>query len=284
MRILRILLENIKFEHTIFALPFAYLGMILAARGLPTWQQAFWVTMAMVGARTLAMSLNRLIDAEIDARNPRTAGRPLPRGLLRPQAVIGMSLGALGLFLLSAWMLNDLCFRLAPLAIAILTFYPYTKRFTWLSHWVLGLADAMAPMGGWLAVSPAFTWENITLSAAVAAWISGFDLIYACQDVDFDRREGLYSIPAQFGVATALRLSGAMHIFTAALLAILGISMSLGLPYWLGWLAAVILLTYEHRLVSPNDLSRLDIAFFNVNGYIAIIVFVATLADILSAV
>jgi len=281
MKVIRILLENIKFEHTIFALPFAYLGMILAARGLPTWQQAFWVTTAMVGARTLAMSLNRLIDAEIDARNPRTAGRPIPRGLLHPRAVIWMSLGALGLFLLSAWMLNDLCFRLAPLAIVVLVFYPYTKRFTWLSHWILGLADAMAPMGGWLAVSPAFTWEGILLSAAVAAWISGFDLIYACQDVDFDRSEGLYSIPAQFGVATALNLSIAMHMVTALFLAILGLVMALGWPYWLGWLVAVALLIYEHRLVSPDDLSRLDIAFFNVNGYIAIIVFLATLAGFL---
>ena len=280
MRTLRILLDNIRFEHTIFALPFAYLGMILAGRGWPGWGQVFWVTLAMAGARTAAMSLNRLIDARIDARNPRTAGRPIPGGRLPPRAVLLLSGASLAVLLFSAAMLNDLCLRLAPVAMLVLVVYPYTKRFTWLSHWVLGLADAIAPMGGWLAVSPFFSGEALLLSAAVAVWIAGFDLIYACQDVDFDRQEGLYSFPAQFGVAASLNLSTAMHVATAALLAVLGAVMGLSWPYWLGWLAAGALLVYEHRLVSPHDLSRLDLAFFNVNGYIALVVFVGTLASL----
>jgi 4-hydroxybenzoate polyprenyltransferase len=280
MRTLRVLLDNIRFEHTIFALPFAYLGMVLAARGLPAWSQILWVTLAMAGARTLAMSVNRVIDAAQDARNPRTAGRPIPTGKLSAVNVWLLSLVSLVILLVAAWQLNDLCLRLAPLAAAVLVIYPYTKRFTWLSHWVLGLADAIAPVGGWIAVTAAFAPETILLGAAVGVWITGFDLIYACQDVDFDRREGLYSIPAQFGVAASLNLSTLMHVLTALLLAAVGITMGLAWPFWAGWLAACALLTYEHRLVSPADLSRLDMAFFNVNGYIAIVVFAGTLASI----
>ena len=281
MRTIRILLDNIKFEHTIFALPFAYLGMVLAARGLPTLGQVVWVTVAMAGARTLAMSLNRVIDAETDARNPRTAGRPIPRGLLSRRSVWLLSLVSLVVLLFAAWQLNDLCLKLAPLAVVVLVVYPYTKRFTWLSHWVLGLADAIAPMGGWLAVTASFAWEGILLAAAVGIWIAGFDLIYACQDVDFDRREGLHSIPARFGIAAALNLS----ILDARADARCcwppwGWSWAWAGPSGLGWLAACALLAYEHRLVSPTDLSRLDMAFFNVNGYIAMVVFLGTFASL----
>ena len=280
MRTIRILLDNIRFEHTVFALPFAYLGMVLAARGLPTLGQVIWVTVAMAAARTLAMSLNRVIDAETDARNPRTAGRPIPRGLLTRRSVWLLSLVSLVVLLVSAWLLNDLCLKLAPLAVGVLVVYPYTKHFTWLSHGVLGLADAIAPMGGWIAVTAGFAWEGVLLAAAVGIWIAGFDLIYACQDVDFDRREGLHSIPARFGIPAALNLSSLMHVLTALLLAALGLVMGLGWPFWAGWLAACALLAYEHRLVSPTDLSRLDMAFFNVNGYIAIVVFLGTFASL----
>lgn len=280
MRVIRTLLDNIRFEHTVFALPFAYLGTVLAARGLPSWGQILWVTLAMAGARTLAMSVNRIVDAAQDARNPRTAGRPMPSGRLNAHSVWLLSAVSLAVLLVAAWQLNPLCLMLSPLAVAVLVIYPYTKRFTWLSHWVLGLADGIAPMGGWIAVTAAFAPETVLLGAAVGVWITGFDLIYACQDVDFDRREGLYSIPAQFGVAAALGLSTLMHVLTALLLAAVGLSMSLGWPFWAGWLIACALLVYEHRLVSPTDLSRLNMAFFNVNGYIAIVVFVFTLASI----
>lgn len=280
MRTVRILLDNIRFEHTIFALPFAYLGMVLAVRGLPTWGQVLWVTVAMASARTLAMSVNRVIDAEIDARNPRTSGRPIPQGLLSGRAVWLLALVSLGVLLISAWLLNDLCLRLAPLAVAVLVIYPYTKRFTWLSHAVLGLADGIAPAGGWIAVTPSFAWEPVLLATAVGLWVGGFDLIYACQDVDFDRHEGLYSIPARFGIPAALTLSAAAHALTVGLLAALGLLMGLTWPFWAGWLLACALLVYEHRLVSPTDLSRLNEAFFNVNGYIAIVVFVGTFTSL----
>jgi 4-hydroxybenzoate polyprenyltransferase len=280
MRTLRILLDNVKFEHTIFALPFAYLGMALAAGGLPTWGQASWVTLAMAGARTLAMSLNRVIDAESDARNPRTAGRPIPRGLLSGRSVWLLAAASLVVMLISAWQLNPLCLALSPLAIIVLVVYPYTKRFTWLSHAVLGLADGIAPVGGWIAVTGSFAPEAILLGGVVAAWVGGFDLIYACQDVDFDRREGLYSVPARFGIPAALTLSVWTHVAGAALLAAVGWLMGLSWPFWAGWLITCGLLVYEHRLVKPDDLSRLDVAFFNINGYIAVVVFVFTLASL----
>jgi len=281
MRKIKLFFELVKFEHTIFALPFAYLGMILAARGWPTAAQLGWITLAMIGARTLAMSLNRLIDWQQDAANPRTTNRPLPRGLLHGGEVVLLSLVSVVVFLFSAWQLNDLCLKLAPVAILVLGIYSYTKRFTWLSHWVLGLADGIAPVGGWLAVTGRFSLEPIILGLAVGTWICGFDLIYACQDVEFDRSHGLYSIPANFSVGAALALSRLMHSLTAALLVLIGVMMSLSWPYWVGWAAAVALLTYEQSLVHPHDLSNVNLAFFNVNGYIAAIVFVFTAAAVL---
>jgi 4-hydroxybenzoate polyprenyltransferase len=277
---LRVLLDNIKFEHTIFALPFAYLGMVLAAGGLPTWSQALWVTGAMAGARTLAMSLNRVIDAGIDARNPRTAGRPIPRGLISGRAVWLLAAVSLVVLLISAWQLNPLCLTLSPLAVIVLVAYSYTKRFTWLTHAILGLADGIAPMGGWIAVTGSFAPETILLGGVVAAWVGGFDLIYACQDVEFDRREGLYSVPARFGIPAALTLSIWTHVAGAAMLASVGCLMGLSWPFWVGWLITCGLLIYEHRLVNPDDLSKLDVAFFNINGYIAVVVFVFTLASL----
>ena len=274
------LARDVKLEHSIFALPFAYLGMILAARGLPALEQFAWITVAMVSARTLAMAANRLIDRELDARNPRTAGRALPTGRLSPGQVLAACVVSLAVFLFAAAQLNDLCLKLAPVAAAFVVGYSYTKRFTVLSHVALGLADAIAPVGGWLAVTGSFAPEPIVLALAVATWIGGFDVIYACQDVEFDRAHGLHSVPARHGVATGLRVSAAMHVLTALALLALAPLARLGVAYLVGWAIAVALLAHEHRLVRPDDLSRLGVAFFDVNGYVAIIVFVFTFAGL----
>ena len=277
---INILYEAIKFEHTIFALPFAYLGMVLAAHGLPSLWQIFWITLAMVGARSFAMAINRLVDASQDALNPRTANRALPKRLLKPLEMLLFALAALALFAISAWELNPLCLILLPVALAFLVGYPYTKRFTWLCHLVLGLADGIAPIGGWIAVNPTISVANllppVLLGLAVAAWVGGFDLIYSCQDLEFDRQMGLHSIPARFNVAAALALSTLMHALTIGLFLILGILLHLGLIYWAGLAISTALLIYEHQLVSPTDLSKLNVAFFNMNGYIALVVFLCT--------
>ena len=277
---LRLLLDSIRFEHTVFALPFAYLGMILAADGLPTLAQFVWITVAMASARTLAMSANRIIDRHLDARNPRTASRPLPSGRLKLWEMRAMALVSLAVFLLAAAMLNTLALVLAPVAAVVVVGYSYTKRFTWTSHFILGWADGIAPVGGWIAVTGSLSWEPVLMAFAVAAWIGGFDMLYACQDYDFDRQSGLHSIPQKFGIAAALWSAKAMHLLTAASLLAIGPWMGLGWPFYVGWALAAGLLIYEHRLVSPTDLSRLNLAFFSVNGYIAVIVFVFTFASI----
>ena len=278
----RVFFDLVKFEHTIFALPFAYLGMILAAGGWPAWAKFIWITVAMVAARTLAMSANRLADRELDARNPRTASRPLPRGQISSWAVVAYIVASLIMLIVAAWQLNPLCLLLLGGALVFLLGYHYTKRFTWLSHWVLGFTDGLAAPGAWIAVRGSiFTIADLPawlLLAAVTFWIGGFDLIYACQDVQVDRREGLRSIPADFSVATALTLARICHALTVALLAGVGLTMSLGWPYWAGLAAVAAMLVHEHSLVSPGDLSRLNVAFFNMNGYISITVFAATLA------
>jgi len=285
---LRIFLEMIKFEHTIFALPFAYLGMALAwaSSGMLVapidWAalawQFIWITVAMASARTAAMAFNRAIDAEIDARNPRTANRPIQTGRISKRAVWAAGFIALAIMLFAAWQLNDFVLKLSPLAVFGLVGYAYTKRFTWLCHIWLGVVDGAAAAGAWAAVTgnlahpiPWLLW------AAVTVWIAGFDLIYACQDVEIDRKEGLYSIPARFGVAAALRLSQIFHVLTVLLLAAVGMAAGLGWPYWLGLVIVAGLLAYEHSLVSPTDLSKVDLAFFTMNGYIAVITFVATI-------
>ncbi|HZS33339.1 MAG TPA: UbiA-like polyprenyltransferase [Methylomirabilota bacterium] len=277
---LRHFLDAIKVEHTVFALPFAYLGMVLAARGWPGWHAAAWITLAMIGARTAAMAANRLIDRHLDARNPRTAGRHLPRGLLAPRDLALAVAGATALFLVAAWRLGPLCLALAPLALVFLIGYSYTKRFTWLSHWVLGATDGAAAAGAWIAVRGRMDPPAWLLWLAVTVWIAGFDLLYACQDVEFDRREGLHSVPARFGIRAALRAARACHAVTALALAGIGWTLGLGLGYWLGWLAVDGLLVYEHSLVSADDLSRLDVAFFNVNGYISVITLGAAVAGL----
>ncbi len=265
------MLEAIKFEHTVFALPFAYIAMVLAAHGWPGWWTVGWVTAAMVGGRTCAMAANRVIDRAIDARNPRTAARHLPRGVLRSAELIGVAAAGAGLMFVAAAMLNPLCLALAPVALVFLVGYSYTKRFTWLSHWILGFTDGIAAAGGWIAVTGRFEAPALVLWFALTVWIAGFDLIYACQDVAVDRAQRLYSVPARFGIPAALALARLNHLLTAAALAGLGLLVGLGPLYWVGWLAIVALLAYEHSLVHPHDLSRLDVAFFNVNGYIAVL-------------
>lgn len=278
MTAVRHFLDAIKFEHTVFALPFAYVAMVLAADGWPGWRTLLWVTLAMASARTLAMAVNRLADRFIDAANPRTARRHLPAGLLTPAQVAGAAAAAGALLLLSAYMLNPLCLALAPLAVLFLVGYSYTKRFTWLSHWILGFTDGIAAAGGWIAVRGAFAPPVYVLWFALTVWIAGFDLIYACQDVEFDRGHRLHSVPARFGIPAALTTARVCHGLTIASFALLGWMMGLGWLYWLGVAVVAGLLVYEHSLVSPGDLSRLDVAFFNVNGYIAVILFLSVIA------
>jgi 4-hydroxybenzoate polyprenyltransferase len=284
----RIFLEAIKFEHTIFALPFAYLGMVLAARGAHGWPgigKLVWITLAMVGARTLAMGLNRLIDARFDALNVRTANRALPRRLLTPGQMVAFCAAAAALLGVSAWQLNRLCFALVPVALLFLVGYSYTKRFTWLCHFALGLTDGIAPIGGWLAINPTLSIANwlppSLLMLAVAAWVGGFDIIYACQDIEFDRTHGLHSIPQRFGAPRALQVSEMLHGASVGLLAAVGGVLGLAWPFWIAVAAAAWLLMWEHRLVRPDDLSHIDLAFFNINGYIAVSVFVLSLLAVL---
>ena len=273
----RIFLDMIKFEHTIFALPFAYLGAFIAAGGHPAPAQLGWITLAMLGARTAAMSLNRLIDRHIDALNPRTAGRALPRGLISVAEVWIYTILSFGLLLFAATRLNWLCVQLMPIAVLVLVLYSYTKRWTWACHLALGLADALAPVGAWVAIRAAIDLPAVILGLGMGSWVAGFDIIYACQDYDFDRRYGIHSIPARFGKAHALIVARYLHAFSIIMLAGLGFLLHLSWLYFLGVALAAIILTYEHRLVAPEDLSRLNLAFLNMNGYLSVLMFVFTL-------
>lgn len=285
LRRVRAFLDLIKFEHTVFALPFAYLGMLLAAVGWPSWPQFIWITVAMAAARTLAMSANRLADQKLDSRNPRTAGRPLTTGAVTSGTVWAGGLLSTLVLAGAAFALGPLPFRLLPGALILLIGYPFTKRFTLASHFILGATDALAPMGAWAAIRGSlFTSADIPawlLFIIVTLWIAGFDIIYACQDTEFDRREGLHAIPARFGIRAALRLSAVCHAVTTALLIGLGAVVGLGLSYYLGVAVAAALLAYEHAIVHPQDLSRLNLAFFNVNGVISLTLFAATLVALL---
>ena len=265
-----LLFEAVKFEHTLFALPFAYIGMVLAAGGLPTLSQFIWITVAMVGARTLAMASNRLIHHKEDAANPRTAGRHLPKGLLKPWEMgLLMALSA-GLFFYAASQLNTLALVLSPVAVVVVVLYSYAKYYTWTSHFILGWADAIAPAGAWVGVTGTVEPQAVILAFAVATWIGGFDILYSTQDYEFDAKYGVHSIPRRFGIAAALWWAKAMHLLTAASLLALGPWMGLGYFYYVGWALATALLVYEHRLLTPQDLSRLGTAFFKVNTYIAL--------------
>jgi 4-hydroxybenzoate polyprenyltransferase len=272
----------VKLEHTVFALPYAYAGAVLAAGEIPAAQRLAWITVAMVGARSLAMSLNRLIDAGIDARNPRTARRELPAGLLSPAQVAGFAAASLAVFLVAVWQLPSVTHVLWPIPVAGFVVYPYLKRFTWLCHPFLGVVDGLAPVGGWVAVTGTVDWQPFLLGGAVALWIAGFDVIYATMDLDVDRRQGLHSIPRRFGVGPALLLTRAAHAGSVALLIWLGAELALGPLYWLGLAAVAGLLAYENSIVSEDDLSRVDMAFLQMNGVIAIVFLAGVLADALA--
>ncbi|OFV96401.1 MAG: 4-hydroxybenzoate octaprenyltransferase [Acidobacteria bacterium RIFCSPLOWO2_02_FULL_61_28] len=266
-----ITLEMIKIEHSVFALPFALIGALLAARGWPSGRQLLWIVVAMIGARSAAMSFNRLIDRSLDAQNPRTAQRALPAGLLSARFVTGFALLSSAVLVVAANQLNPLAFRLSPVALAILFVYSYTKRFTVLSHLVLGFCLGIAPAAAWIAIRGTLAPSILLLTAAVTLWTAGFDILYACQDVDFDRRIGLHSIPQRWGIARALQVSAAMHGLMVVLLLWLAWVEQLGWISVAGVAVVGTLLVYEHRLIKPFDLSRLDAAFFNTNGWIGIL-------------
>jgi 4-hydroxybenzoate polyprenyltransferase len=272
----------VKFSHTVFALPFALAAAALAARGrgLPP-ARLLAIVLAMVGARTAAMGFNRIVDRGIDARNPRTAGRELPAGAVSLRAAWLLTLASAALFVGAAAALGPICLWLSPIALALLFGYSYTKRFTFLCHLFLGLAIAAGPAGAWIAVRGDFAAPAALLMVAVACWIGGFDVLYAIADADFDRQAGLHSIPARFGVRGALLISALLHAITASALLALAPAAGLGLPYLAGVAVVLLLLIWEHAIVRPSDLSRLDVAFFNLNGYVSVVFLLATLADVL---
>lgn len=272
----------VKIEHTVFALPFAYVGAFLAVRGRPAWGDLLWITLAMVGARSLAMALNRLVDAGIDARNPRTAGREIPSGQLSLAQVVVFCAASLAVFLVSVWQLAPLTHVLWPIPVAMFAVYPYLKRFTWGCHLWLGAADGLAPVGAWVAITNDLSWQAWLLGLAVTFWVAGFDFFYALFDVDVDRREGLHSIATRFGIRGAFAGARLAHAATVAGLAIAGLGLDVGAVYWLGVLVVASLLLYEHSLVGPDDLSRLDAAFFTMNGAISVAFAVFVIADAVS--
>ncbi len=274
LRNIRTTLEMIKIEHTLFALPFAFLGAVLAAGGVPTAWQLVWITVAMVGARSTAMAFNRIADKDYDAINPRTKSRAIPAGVLSVGFVVAFTIISAGIFLFAAAMLNRLTLILSPIALASITIYSYTKRWTSLSHLVLGWCLAIAPTGAWVAVRGAIDSPvPLLLSLAVLLWTAGFDVLYACQDYDFDRREALYSIPARFGVARALWISRGLHAGAFAALVALYFVTNLGMLALLGLIATGGLLIYQHTLVRANDLSRLNAAFFTTNAFVGVVLF-----------
>ncbi|MBI3847936.1 MAG: UbiA family prenyltransferase [Planctomycetes bacterium] len=281
---IRLYLSLVRFPHTIFALPFAVMSACLAAQGFPDWRTLLWIGVAMVAARSAAMAWNRLVDRHVDARNPRTAGREIPAGKLRPAAVLVFTIAMSGLFVVAAGMLNRTALVLSPAVLAVLLGYSYAKRFTALCHFWLGAALGLSPLGAWVAVVGDRAWSTcgvpLLLGAAVLLWTAGFDILYACQDVDVDRREGLHSIPRALGIAGSLRLSSALHALMVALLVLVGSMAGLGIVYGAGIVVVAALLAYEHWIVTPRDLSKLNVAFFTVNGYVSLLFMVFTLLDL----
>lgn len=271
---IKIYAEMIKFEHSIFALPFAYFGAFLSQMKVPSFRNLFWITAAMVGARSFAMALNRIIDIEIDRLNPRTSERALPKGILSIKNAITFSLISLGIFLLSVYHLAPICRYLWPLVIIPFVIYPYTKRFTYLSHFILGICLGLSPVGAWIAISNSISFEPFLIAIAVMFWVSGFDIFYAIQDIEFDRKHGLHSIPARFGIKKSLLITKLLHLLTILFLILVGITLKLGIFYFTGVLITSIVLTYENLIIKPDDLSRLNIAFFNLNGLVSIIMFI----------
>ncbi|MCX8034037.1 MAG: putative 4-hydroxybenzoate polyprenyltransferase [Thermodesulfovibrio sp.] len=267
-------LRMIKIEHSVFALPFAFAAAMLAAQGIPDLKQIFWIIIAMVTARASAFGFNRIIDRKIDALNPRTSNREIPSGKIKIWEAILFTMICLAIFVYSAWMLNPLCFKLSPLAILILFIYSYTKRFTWTCHFFLGMALALAPLGAWIAIKGSFDWEIIPLVITVIFWLAGFDTLYALWDVEFDKKFGIYSIPKVFGVKKAINIARFFHLIAFCFLIITGFIFKLNLFYWIGMFFVAFLFLREHSLVKPHDLSKLNIAFFNMNGYISLTVFI----------
>ncbi len=278
-------IELIKLEHTIFALPFALSGFILASKGLPNIDKLLWTVVAFAGARTAAMSLNRVIDAEIDGRNPRTKSRAIPQGKIKKSGAVLLAIFAFLIMLFAASHLPILCMQLSPIAIIWLSLYSYSKRISALCHFILGIALGGAALGGWIAAGGSLASPSIwSLALAVTCWVSGFDIIYACQDYGFDVQEKIFSLPAKFGIAKALKISKLLHAFTVLCLILLGLCSQLGFIYWLGVIIIACMLVYEHSLVSAKDLSKVNAAFFNTNGVVSILAFVCILADHLLAI
>jgi len=272
----------VKLEHTVFALPFAYVGAFLALDAVPSAVELFWLTLAMIGARSLAMALNRLVDAGIDTRNPRTAGRELPQGVLRPWQVVLFCAGSLSVFLLAVFHLDPIVRWLWPIPVAMFVVYPYLKRVTWLSHAWLGAVDGLAPVGGWVAVTGELPLAAWLLGGAVAVWVAGFDLFYGIFDIEIDRAQKLHSFPARFGIRATFWGTRVLHATTVVLLAWAGLVLEAGVFYWLGVGAVAALLAYEHAIVSPDDLRRLNTAFFTMNGVISIVFFCFVLLDVVA--
>jgi 4-hydroxybenzoate polyprenyltransferase len=270
----------IKIEHSVFALPFALISALVAAKGLPTWPTLLWIIVAMVAARSCAMAFNRVSDVKFDRQNPRTKNWPLAAGLLSSRFVLLFIVVCSAIFIFAAYQLNHLAFLLSPVALLIIFFYSFTKRFTAFSHWFIGLALGVAPMGAWIAVRGTLDFLPVWLSLAILFWTAGFDLIYSCQDAEFDRTHHLHSIPSRFGIPTALMLSNLCHLITILLLCIFGYNGGLHLWYFAGVAIVAILLFYEHTLVAPNDLSRVNEAFFTVNGLISVLLLVFSSLDL----
>ena len=273
-------LDAIKFHESIFALPFAYIGMFLAADGFPGWHTFIWITVAMVSARTVGMAANRIIDRDIDAKNPRAAARHLPSGLLNVREMIGLTVIALAIFIFAASQLNTLALILAPVAAAYLIVYPFTKRFTWTANLLLGWVLAISPSAAWIGVQGSLSLQPVLLSLAVALWAGSFDILYHTQDRSFHLKEGLHSVASRFGVVNAFRIARALDTLAVAALVILGVWMGLGWPYFVGCAGAVAFLLYKYSLVNPTDLSRMGVAFARINAYISTTMLAGTLAAI----
>ncbi len=281
IRKIKIILCMIKFEHTVFALPFAFMGAILPERGIPSLPKIFFILLAMVGARSAGMSLNRLIDADIDKNNPRTMYRPIQRGVITKTQVFIFTLINLALFIYAAYMLNPLAFRLSFVAIALLALYPYTKRFTWGAHFFLGACLSFAPIGGWIAIKGDFGLVPVLLMLSVICWVAGFDILYSLQDLEHDKEFGYFSIPAKLGVKNALRISRLLHFIMLLLLIAVKALYGLGVYFAAGTALTGLALLYEHSLIKEDDFSKVNAAFFTVNGLISISLFIFTLLDVM---